>query len=223
MHQVGPQLGLHDHQQRRPHPVQEARHAARQVVGCVTVLDLVAQGESHPVAAGGRGGRDHEARPRQSLAQRAHQGHRRLHLAHGDRVQPDDGLGGRQRGAQPEALARPLEIGPVPRGAREQAQQHQRHEEVEQQAVDRPQGAQPTVGPDTAGPGAGTMAARTAAGRLGAPRRAAAAESDTGAERGGGKRRGTMLRTAMRKRPRHASTGPAGHPAGALQRRRHGA
>jgi hypothetical protein len=135
MEQVGPQLGFHDHDALRPHPVEKARDDTGQVVGRVNVEHLVSQGFAHARRARGRGRRHQHATGAVTLDQCPDQRQRRERFADRDGVHPD-----RDRLLLPrheaEALADAPPVGRQLAGSPQQAQQHERSEQIEQQCVE---------------------------------------------------------------------------------------
>lgn len=141
MEQVGPQFGFHHHDLPRLHPVEEARHHARQVVGRIAVQHALAELRAHASRACRRSGGDQHAALAVPVDQRMDQRHRGQRLADRHRMHPDrDRLA--RGGDEAEALAPAIPVVAQFEAAPEQAQQDQRCEQVEQQGVERSHAAE---------------------------------------------------------------------------------
>jgi hypothetical protein len=131
-----PELGLEDDRHPRPHPVEEAPHAARQVVGHVAHQHAVAEQLACALRTGRRHGAQHQRHRGIAAAQFLHQARRRLHLADRHRVHPD-AAGDRRAGPESEAFAEVLPVAAVAEAAPQHDATDDRRQQVGDQDVDQ--------------------------------------------------------------------------------------
>ncbi len=133
--QVRPDLGLHDHDDARPHAFEEPLDRRGQVVRQVDVEDAIAEQVLHAFGAGRRDRRDHEPGVGVAAHQRLDQRHRGIDLADRHGVDPD-AVADAWIGKEAEPLAPALEVVRIAQAARRQPVQDHRRQQIHRERVE---------------------------------------------------------------------------------------